>query len=279
MIRGLPAFAAFAALAAQEIPLYPGPAPGSEKWTWSEEPRPSTDGLRRVRNVSRPVLTLYRPARPNGAALVICPGGGFQHLAIQHEGEQVAAWLNDLGITAFVLRYRLARTGDGAAADPKVAAQRRAESMPLAAADGRRAVALVRERAKEFGVRPDRVGIMGFSAGGWVAAQVALEHDAASRPDFAIPVYAGGFPANQPLQAPARPMPLLLIHADDDATVNPLSGTIPLYQAWRSVKAPAELHVYAQGGHGFGMKRQKLPVDQWTERARDWFAGLGLLAP
>ena len=268
---------ALALFSAQEIPLYSGAAPGSENWTWNEEPRPSTDGLRRVRNVSRPVMTLYRAPKPNGTAIVICPGGGFQHLAIEHEGEQVAAWFNQLGVTAFVLRYRLSRTADPGAEKPEVMRQRRAESMPMAAADGRRAIELIRQRAKEYGVRPDRVGIIGFSAGGWVAATVALEHTATSRPDFAIPVYAGGFAAGAAITAPAHPMPLLLVHADDDPTVNPLSGTIPLYQAWKSVKAPAELHIYSKGGHGFGMKKQNLPVDRWTDRAREWLAATGLL--
>lgn len=261
---------------ALEIPLYSGPAPGSEKWKWTEESFMQGDGLRRIRNVARPSLTVYKPAQPNGTAVVICPGGGFVHLSVQHEGEQVAQWLNQLGVTAFVLKYRLARVGDDAGQSEETRRERRQAVMPMAAADARRAMELVRERAGAWKIAADRIGIMGFSAGGWVAATVALEHAKDSRPDFAIPIYAGGFSGGA-VAAPARPMPLLLIHADDDATVNPLTSTIPLYQAWRTAKAPAELHVYAKGGHGFGMKRQNLPTDRWTERAAEWLRAMRLV--
>lgn len=270
-------FAAFlmalSTLSAQEIPLYAGVAPGSENWTWQEDAVPSTDDKRRVRNVVRPTLTVHAPAQPNGTAVIVCPGGGFRHLAIDHEGHEVARWLNSLGVTAFVLKYRLMRTADGQEKDTAVMTQRRNEAIPLAVADGREAVRLVRTRAKEWNLRADRIGIMGFSAGGWVTAGVALEHDAASRPDFAAPIYAAVAPG---AKAPASPMPMFLVHADDDTTVNSFENSVRLYGLWKAAKAPAELHIYASGGHGFGMRKKQMPVDTWTERLKEWLVAQGL---
>lgn len=259
-------------LSADEIPLYPGVAPGSENWNWAEDMVPPTDDKRRVRNVTKPTLTVYPAANPNGTAIVVCPGGGFRHLAIDHEGHEVARWLNSLGVTAFVLKYRLMRTADPAAGDTAVLAKRRVEAIPLASADGREAVRLVRRRATEFKVRPDRIGILGFSAGGWVAAAAALTHDDQSRPDFAAPIY----PAVPPdAKAPAQPMPLFLVHAHDDKTVDAWQNSARLYGLWKATGAPAELHIYSQGGHGFGMRPQHKPVDQWTIRLKEWLAAPG----
>lgn len=270
----IPLLLAAAFLGVEEIPLYVGAAPGSESWTWQEDEVPPRDDKRRVRNVVKPTLTVYLAAQPNGTAVIVCPGGGFRHLAIDHEGHEVARWLNSLGVTAFVLKYRLTRTGDAGEKDAAVMSKRREEAIGLASADGREAIRLVRRRAKEFAVRADRVGILGFSAGGWVAAAAALEHDEQSRPDFAAPIY----PAVPPeAKAPARPMPLFLVHADDDKTVDAWQHSARLYGVWKGAGAPAELHVFAQGGHGFGMRAQKKPVDQWTARLREWMAAQGLL--
>jgi acetyl esterase/lipase len=262
---------ALLALAQDVIPLYPGPAPGTELWNWPETVLSSPDGLKRIANVTRPTLTVYRPARPNGTAIVVAPGGGFRHLAIEHEGSDAALWLNSIGVTAFVLKYRTFRSGEGAEGDLQ---KLRAGVIPFASADGRAAIALVRRRAAEWDVRANRVGIMGFSAGGWVAAAAALEHDPASRPDFAIPVY-GAMPQNA--QAPAAPMPLMLVHANDDKTVDALETSVRLYGLWKKAGAPVELHIYSSGGHGFGMKKTGLPSATWTDRVRDWLGVQGLL--
>ncbi len=265
-------------LQGQEIPLYSGPAPGSETWTWSEQFLPAAppfnDGKRRIVNVSRPSLILHRPAQPNGTAIVICPGGGFRHLAIDHEGHEVAQYLNELGVTAFVLKYRVFRSGDADASKAEVMSQRRAAVIPLSVADGQAALRLVRSRAKEWGLRPDRIGVMGFSAGGYIAAAVALEHSADSRPDFAIPIY----PAVPPqISAPARPMPLFLLHADDDPTVKPQDTSLRLYSLWKQIGAPAELHIFSAGGHGFGMRKLQRPVDHWPDTLREWLRQQALL--
>ena len=181
------AAAAFAA-EPKVIPLWPGAAPGSEDWTQKEsEAVGPQDDLRRVSNITLPTLTVYlpSPASANGTAVIVCPGGGFRILAIDHEGHEVARWLNSLGIAAFVLKYRVMRTGDPDEKNPAVMAERRKSLVPLAVTDGQQAVRLVRSRAAEWGIAPNRIGIMGFSAGGYVTAAVALGQNADSRPDFA----------------------------------------------------------------------------------------------
>ena len=270
--------AAFAA-EPKVIPLWPGEAPGSEGWTQQEEEIVGpADTLRRVRNVTRPTLTVYLPdpAAANGTAVIVCPGGGFRILSIEHEGRDTARWLNSLGVTAFMLKYRLMRTGDAGEKVPAEMAARRKALTPLAVADGQQAVRLVRAHAAEWGVNPDRVGIMGFSAGGYVAAAVAPQHDAGSRPAFAAPIY----PATpEDVTAPADAPPLFLAHADDDKSVPPINHSIRLYAAWKKAQAPAELHIYARGGHGFGMQKRGLPIDGWTDRLREWLDAQGLLKP
>jgi len=251
------------------IPLYQGPPPGSESWNWPETEQPSTDGIRRIANITQPSLTVYRPEaqKANGTAVVVAPGGGFRILAINYEGEDVAAWLAEKGVTVFVLKYRLMRTGDAGTDDPAERSRRRAEAIPLAVADGLQAVKLVRQNAARFGIKPDRIGILGFSAGGWVTAGVALQGKDDSRPDFAAPIYAA---LPEDVTAPPSPMPLFLVHADDDKTVDPVRNSVRLYDSWKKAGASVELHIYARGGHGFGMKNQGLPSDRWIERFWEW---------
>ena len=270
--------AAFAA-EPKVIPLYPGAAPGSETWSYPETDTVGPqDTVRRIGNVTRPTLLAYLPdaSSANGTAVIVCPGGGFRYLAFDYEGTDVAAWLNSMGVAAFVLKYRLVRTGDEGEKDATVAAERRKTVLPMAAADGQQAVRLVRSRAKEWGIAPDRIGIMGFSAGGYVAAAVALEHDAGSRPNFAAPIYGVIF---SDVTAPADAPPLFLALADDDQSVPPVANSIRLYTAWKKAQIPAELHIYSKGGHGFGMRKTPLPVGAWTDRFRDWLGEQGLLKP
>jgi acetyl esterase/lipase len=270
--------AAFAA-EPKVIPLYPGAAPGSETWSYPEtDAIGPQDKVRRIGNVTRPALLAYLPdaSSANGTAVIVCPGGGFRYLALEYEGTDAAAWLNSMGVAAFVLKYRLVRTGDEGEKDAAVMAERRKTILPMAAADGQQAVRLVRSRAKEWGIAPDRIGIMGFSAGGYVAASVALEHDADSRPNFAAPIYGVIF---SDVTAPADAPPLFLALADDDTSVPPVANSIRLYTAWKKAQIPAELHIYSKGGHGFGMRKTPLPVGAWTDRFRDWLGEQGLLKP
>jgi acetyl esterase/lipase len=258
------------------ISLWPDAAPGSEDWPQHEQVSVMPDfGLKVIRNVSQPTLTVFLPDRAvaDGTAVIVCPGGAFHFLAYEHEGIQVAGWLNARGIAAFMLKYRLIRTGDNFAAEvqerladrTKMAGPLQALA-PLILADAQQAVRLVRQRAAAWGVRPDRIGIMGFSAGGAVAMAVTLNHDTGSRPDFAAPIYAAHFGE---IAVPADAPPLFLVHANDDPLI-PAGISTAIYTAWHAASKPVELHIYDKGGHGFGMNRLGLPVDGWIERFGEW---------
>jgi acetyl esterase/lipase len=261
------------------IPLWPGAAPGSESWSWEEkEVVGPQDAIRRVSNVVRPQLIAFLPeaALATGTAVVVCPGGGFRWLAIDYEGIDAAKWLNSLGVAAFVLKYRLIRTGDDGEKDAATMAERRKATIPLAVADGQQAIRVVRSHAAEWGLARDRIGIMGFSAGGYVAAAVAMGHDAGSRPDFAAPIYPG---TPEEVTAPPDAPPLFLAAADDDKTVPTRNHILRLYTAWNTAGKPVEMHIYARGGHGFGMRKGGLPANAWIDRFREWLQTQGLLKP
>jgi acetyl esterase/lipase len=273
--------------AAEAIPLYAGAAPGSEKARQVE----SGDFFLnewRARNVTRPELLPYLPdaGQANGTAVIVAPGGGFEFLSVQSEGVQVARWLAARGITAFVLKYRLNETPADLAtyeADLKqrwqVMAQGRGRSADdiaatpgarQAMADGRVAVRRLREQAARWGVAPNRIGIIGFSAGGIVALSVATHYDAASRPDFAASIY-GALPAGSSVPADAPPL-FLAVSADDPLLAG---ASQPVFEAWRAQKRPAELHVYEKGGHGYGMNRSGASSDHWIEEFYWWLEAGG----
>jgi acetyl esterase/lipase len=272
----------------QIIPLWPGGAPGSEGWTQQEQEAlaPPPIGIRVVRNVTQPSLTAYLPDRAaaSGAAVIVCPGGAFHFLAIEHEGTEVAQWLNARGVAAFVLRYRLIETpvDDGALSqymhqnltDRDRFRQLMQVLRPLIVADGLQAVRLVRRRAAEWGIAPNRIGIMGFSAGGHLTTGVALEYDVDSRPDFVAPIYSSPY---EGISVPADAPPLFIAVAHDDAFA--ASAGVPLYSAWSAAGRSAELHIYSKGGHGFGMRKQGLPADHWIDRFGDWLEVQGVLDP
>jgi acetyl esterase/lipase len=268
------------------IPLWPDGAPGSEGWAQQEQETlaPPPIDIRVVLNVTQPTLTAFLPDRAAapGAAVIVCPGGAFHFLAIEHEGTQVARWLNARGVAAFVLRYRLIETP----VDEGILSQQMHQNLtdrdrfgqlmqglrPLIIADGLQAVKLVRRRAAEWGVASDRVGILGFSAGGYVTTGVALEYDADSRPDFAAPIYSSPY---EGISVPADAPPLFIAVAHDDAFA--ASASVPLYSAWSTAGRSAELHIYSKGGHGFGMRKQGLPADHWIDHFGDWLQVQGVL--
>ncbi|HUB53379.1 MAG TPA: alpha/beta hydrolase [Terracidiphilus sp.] len=271
--------------AQQVIPLYPGVAPGSQPGPNQEKQYYSKSWQTDiVANVTQPSLTVFKPepALRNGTAVVICPGGGFMALSINSEGNDVAKYLVAKGVTAFVLRYRLAQTGDDASVDfEKLYSDRqkfdemKSHIGPLAFADGLAAVAYVKQHAAEWGVSPDRVGIMGFSAGGEVTAAVAFQYTAASRPAFVAPIYAGAYKIETPVPADAPPM-FVAAATDDSLGLAPVS--VKLYYTWISAHKSAELHMYARGGHGFGMRKLNLPTDHWIDRFADWLELEGFLS-
>lgn len=271
------------------IPIWPGVAPGSEGWTQKEVESRGLDGKRQFRNVVTPTLTAYLPdpATATGAAVIVCPGGGFRFLSWDSEGTEVAEWLRERGVAAFLLRYRTKETAAseqeytremmaflgtlirfkdrGSPDGSKALAADLREDSAAAIADGRQAVRFVRQHAAEWGIKPDRIGIMGFSAGGVVTIAVAMGDDAESRPDFAASIYAPFFgDAPVPRNAP----PLFILCAADDTISE--AGSVRLYSAWRDAGRPAELHIYETGGHGFGMTTKGQPVDRWVERLGDW---------
>lgn len=286
-MRLLALFAVVAALVA--LPGAPPAAAEEVVRLWPDQPAASP-GIREdrapfgtiVRNVEDATLTVYRPdpARANGTAVIVAPGGAFHMLSIENEGEAVARWLNERGVTAFVLRYRLLKSGGDLPfvllryfGDlPELAAA--VEPLrPLATADGEQAVRHVRANAARYGVKPDRIGMLGFSAGGAVTVWTMLANHADCRPDFAAAVYPGLLP--DPIAAPPNAPPLFVAVSDDDKLAR--GDSARLDAAWRAGGARSELVTFAKGGHGFGMKRQDKPSDAWTERMQAWMNALGVL--
>jgi acetyl esterase/lipase len=265
------AVAAWAQLAppAREIPLYPGVAPGSENWNYPERTA-GTPESPQAQNIVRPVL-LYYPAEKGaavGTAMIVAPGGGFRTLMMSYEGVDVAKRLNQMGVDAFVLKYRTtyvdpnatAGAGRGAAATGPQAGQ---NVRDMAGADGQQAVRLLRQRAAEFGVLSNRIGIIGYSAGGAVVLSTVYG-PTDGRPNFAAPVYAAGANSNPP---PEGAPPLFIAVAADDTTVG-FQGSINLFGAWRKAGLPAELHVFQTGQHGFGKKGGG--ADHYLDRVEEW---------
>ncbi|MGA9979106.1 MAG: alpha/beta hydrolase [Candidatus Sulfotelmatobacter sp.] len=287
LTRTLCCVALLTALAAAQdvIPLYPATPPGSTNETYPEKEYFSKVwNTEVVANVTKPSLTVFKPAPglKNGTALVICPGGGFMALSINSEGNDVAKFMAARGVTAFVLRYRLAHTGEDATqefvtmlADRPKFHELLAQIVPLAVADGLAAVTYVRQHASEWGVSPDRVGIIGFSAGGAVAAAVAFHYTPEGRPAFVAPIYAGGEDFKDAV-VPADAPPMFIAAATDDQ-LGLVPTSIALYQKWTAAHKSAELHIYAKGGHGFGMHPQNLPTDHWIDRFTDWLELQGWL--
>jgi len=250
-----------------------------------------------LRNVSEPTLTVFRPAngQSNGIGVIVCPGGGWRILAWEHEGIDVARWLAKRGYTAFLLKYRVMGTptsqaefeADMGRVTQQIALPRSGRDAPramgdivpaemirkpreAAADDGRRAVALVRERAREWDLRADKIGMIGFSAGAFLVADVAVDPRAAPLA-FVAAIY-GGETQGRPVPPDAPPL-FTVIAQDDRLLFRVVEG---LYADWSSADRVAELHIYRRGGHGFGMVRQGFPSDRWIDLLGDWLADQGL---
>lgn len=243
-----------------------------------------------IYDVSEPTLELYRPApgRANGTAVIVAPGGGFVALGYTFGGTDVARALTARGITAFVLKYRTIRSGDGPMRMPDVHLKEmdivmsRAKTgepvevpafagEPHAVEDGARAIAIVRQHASGWGIDPRRVGVIGFSAGAYLAADLAIG-DAASRPDF-VGLFYGGLRAPVPAGAPPA---FIAGAADDEYQTN---DPVLLYQAWRKAEAVAELHLYEHGGHGFDLQPKGTTSDHWFDEFIWWLEARRLVDP
>ncbi len=229
-------------------------------------------------------LTVFTPdpSVANGTAIVICPGGGFHLLSINSEGIDVANWLVKKGVTCFVLKYRVMHsvTGNPAQEMMNMINNHEAEEqiknvIMMAISDGRTALAYVRKHAGEFKISPDKIGIIGFSAGGTVAASSAFNYTPDNKPDFVAPVYAF-MPDSLQTNVPADAPPMFLAAASDDQ-LGLAPNSVSLYNHWLAAKHPVELHMYVKGGHGFGMRVQHLPTDEWIDRFGDWLNVEGFL--
>jgi acetyl esterase/lipase len=294
MLLGLVCVVVFAGAAAtaadkpQVIDLWPDKAPGDKSDIGEEkvlDNKPGETPVKRVTNVSHPTLSIFRPAKDKdkGAAVVIAPGGGYSILAWDLEGEEVADWLNSVGVTGIVLKYRVPRR-EGA---PKDAAP------PQAQMDAQRAISLVRSKANEWNIDPKRIGMLGFSAGGHLTAWTCTNFDKRSyepiddadkvscRPDFAVLIYPAYLVKKDSDElAPEirvtkeTPPAFFALAADDKVTAQ---GSISLYLALRKAGVSAELHDYSTGGHGFGLRPTGKPCSTWPQRCADWMKDQGLL--
>src|SRR5688572_13049028 len=278
------------------VELWPGTAPGETGNIGPERVRMSpqldrkqvevTEPTKLITAVTKPSITVYRPpaGKTSGTAMVICPGGGYWDLYWQLEGEEVAAWLNSIGITGIILKYRVPRRPD----EPKGEPARR----PLQ--DAQRAVSLVRSRAAEWRIHPQRIGIVGFSAGGHLAAATATSFEkrtyppiddvdkVSCRPDFAVPVYSGYLKAKDKdelapgLRIPTNAPPFFLVHGGEDIVSTPQNSVV-LYLALKQAGVLAELHIYAGATHDFGVRKSEHPYATWTDSCVKWLRQYQLL--
>jgi acetyl esterase/lipase len=257
----------------QVVSIWPGVAPGSEKWTQKERAADNTPIGTVVFNVVTPTLTAYLPERTKatGTGIIVAPGGAFVALAIDLEGNNVARWLQERGIAAFVLKYRIM--------------EKRQEGIPsgmnmdeagkYGIADGIQALKVVRQHAAEWGLSPDRIGFMGFSAGAMVTSGALLQKDAAARPNFAAMIYGGPF--GEMPAIPAKLPLMFLAWAQDDPLV--LEPIVKFYSALKSAGHKPEVHIFSSGGHGFGMRKQNTSSDHWIETFYYWLAAQGFTKP
>lgn len=270
----------------EEIRLYDGKAPGSENWTWKEGMSENNSfNTKVVYNVTDPTITAYLPnkAAANGSAVIIAPGGAFHTLSMKSEGVDVAKWLNSKGIAAFVLKYRVARsfTDDpvkeliGKMNDFEALDKENEPYIPLAMADGLKAMEYVRTNAKEMNIDSDKIGFMGFSAGGTLTMSVLYNADDATRPNFVAPIYAYE-PAIIGSDIPTVKTPIYIAVASDDQ-LGMVPYSINIYKKWFEAEQPAELHIYERGGHGFGMRQQDIPTDEWYEQFGSWLKMHGFM--
>src|SRR5437879_2422238 len=266
-----------AAAETKEIPLWPNGAPGSEGKTDKEIVQRGASGERSVYSIHNPSITPYLPPKDKttGAAVIVIPGGGHRVLAIDHEGYNVAQWLSERGISAFVLKYRLARETNSTY-----------QVEVHALADTQRAIRLVRSRAREWGIDPARVGVMGFSAGGELAAFASMRFDNGvegaadavdgqnSRPAFQALIYPG---SSRKIE-PSKDSPPAFLGCAYNDRPDIAEGLAEVYLRFKRAGVPAELHIYGSGGHGFGVRASnRKPVATWLARFEEWLGDNGFL--
>lgn len=271
------------------LPVWPGTAPGEPANVPPEvdmnAAKTKTMAGRpyiRLGNVSKPTITLFAPKGKNtGAAIVVFPGGGYQILSVDLEGTEVCDWLNSIGVNCILLKYRVPDTGPY----PK---------SPAALEDAQRAMGLVRLHAAEWGIDPNRVGVLGFSAGGHLSAAISIHYEhrlydpvddadkLSCRPDFSVVLYPGylaladqGFALNPDIRPTADTPPTFILQAEDDPVH--VENAVVYFLALKNAKVPAELHVYAEGGHGYGLRPRDLPIMGWPKLVETWMHTIKML--
>ncbi len=267
------------------IDLWPAAAPGDSAPIDAEKVTKKKNGeaITSITNVSKPTVTVSRPSaeKNTGVAILVFPGGGYNNLAWEHEGTMVAEWLNSIGVTAAVVKYRVPRRPD----TPK------GQSPIQALMDAQRAISLVRSHASDWGIDSKKIGVLGFSAGGHLAAWCSTNPDKRSyetidaaeqvscRPDFSVLIYPGGITQGDQLKPEIKvtkdAQPTFLAVATDDN--GPAIGSALYYLALKKAGVPAELHSYAAGGHGFGMRPGDRPAASWPKRCEEWMREQGIL--
>lgn len=273
--------------AGETIALWPGVAPGETGEIGPEQEQPAKPGDNTIRltNVTRPTIEVFAPPgeKNRGAAVLICPGGGYSILAFNKEGTEVAAWLNSIGVTGIVLKYR-------------VPARKGRERFEAPLQDAQRALGIVRQRAKSWDIDPNRIGVLGFSAGGHLAATLSNRNkdrtylrvdeadDLSCRPDFALLIYPAYLVDRQEVTTLAnevRPTsetpPTFLAQTGDDGVK--VECSLAYYLALKNAKVPAEMHLYPTGGHGYGLRPSPHDVSSWPARAEEWLRALKVLEP
>lgn len=273
------------------IELWPGKVPGDVGIKGEENSRVYESAIiqgptRLITNVTRPSITVYSPPQEknNGTAMLICPGGGYHDLFWELEGEEVAAWLSSRGMTGIILKYRCPRRPGDIKGEPPLGPQ----------IDAQRAVSLVRSRAKEWGIDPGRIGMVGFSAGGHLALATAAGFEkrlyesiddtdkVSCRPDFAVCCYSGYLKLKDKDEVPpgiqlaAKTPPVLLVHSSDDKISDPLNSVV-MYMALQRAGIPAELHIYSSGDHDFGVRQNEKLPSSWTGLCERWLRSHQLL--
>lgn len=272
------------------LPIWPKGVPGAAAnsaaevdTTTAKENRVAGKPVIRLGNVSTPTITLYKAANPTAPApaVVVFPGGGYRILAIDLEGTEVCDWLNSAGVTCVLLKYRVPDSGPY----PK---------SPAALQDAQRTMGLVREHASEWGIDPQRVGVLGFSAGGYLSAALSTHFDKrlydsqdaadqlSCRPDFAVVIYPGyialaeqGMAPNPEIHPTAQTPPTFIVQAEDDPVH--VENATTYFLELKNAKVPAELHIYAEGGHGYGLRRTELPITTWPQAVEVWLHTIHML--
>jgi acetyl esterase/lipase len=287
-----------------QMPIWPGAVPDAQPTKGPESAEPVTDAKElvagkawlAVEQVSQPTMTVYLPKSANtGAAVVVFPGGGYEILAIDLEGTEVCDWLTAKGITCVLLKYRVPDSGPAYHDDCHCHIHPKA---PTALEDAQRTLGLVRFHAAEWHIDPDKIGVLGFSAGGHLVANISTHFErrayvpvdaadrASCRPDFAVAIYPGHmtenttkeFALNPEIPVTARTPPTFILQNEDDH-VDGVEQALVYYIGLMKAGVPVEMHLYAQGGHAFGLRRTKLPATRWPELVETWLGTIGMVGP